>query len=576
MAMCRIVRFDVYEVDLDAGQLRKRGLKIKLREQAFQVLAALLECPGAVVTRDALRHRLWPDDVFVDFENNLNAVIYYLREVLNDSAEHPRFIETLPKHGYRFIGSISQPVETSGSAPALKARIIVLPFLNLNGDPAQDYFSDAVTEEFITALACLSPEHLGVIARTTAMHYKGSQKDIAQIARELKVEYVVEGSVHRAGDQIRMNVQLIRAGDQVHIWANRYDVQSRELFDIENAAAQAIAGRIGITPRGTARKPTDDLVAYSLYVQGRYHLLGFTPEGVPKAREFFEQAIARAPDFALAYDSLAELYWYLGFQGLMPPREACSRGIHYVLRAVELDSSLAETHALLGMYRRGLEFIWPEVQREMDLALQLNPASPIVRMRYAVHGLLPHGRTQEAAAELERALESDPLSPNIRFWLVNMRWLGRHYDRAIVEARILLELHPLGYFTHVAAGMAYREKRMFDEAIDAHRTSVELSGGSPLMLGWLGLALAQGGKAAEARAILGQLHQIATERYVPPSSIAWIYLGLGETDEAFIWLDRAVDARDQMMTPIKTYSFFDPLRNDPRFHALLRKMNLAP
>jgi len=568
------VRFLEYEVDLPAGQLRRQGRRVRLREQSFKVLALLLEHAGEVVTREELRRRLWPGDVFVDFDNNLNSAVADLRGALHDSAEHPRSIETLPKHGYRFIASISSPAETSEPAPERKVKIVVLPFLNLNGDSAQEYFSDAVTEEFITCLARLSPESLGVIARTTAMHYKGSQKDIAGIARELGVEYVVEGSVRRTNDDIQMNAQLIRASDQTHIWANRYDMGSRELFGVENAAAQAIAGQIGITPRGTVRKPTEDPVAYNLYIQGRYQFVRMTPEGVPKARQFFEQAIARAPDFALAYDSLAELYWYLGFVGFMPPRQACSTGVYYVLRAVEIDNSLAETHALLGMYRNGLEYVWPEVQREMDLALQLNPASPIVRMRYATHGLLPHGRTEEAAAELERALESDPLCPRLRFWLVTVCWLGRHFDQAIVEARALLELEPAGYPGYLTAGMAYREKGMFDEAIAAHRRAVELSGGLPLTLGWLGLALAQGGNAAEARAILERLYQVAREKYVPPTSLAWIYLGLGETDEAFIWLDRAVDARDQMMTPIKTYPFFDPLRGDPRFHALLRRMNL--
>ncbi len=568
------IRFLEYEVDLPAGQLLRQGRRVRLREQSFKVLALLLEHAGEVVTREELRRRLWPGDVFVDFDNNLNSAVAHLREALRDSAEHPRFIETLPKHGYRFIASISSPARTSEPVPERKARIVVLPFLNLNGDAVQEYFSDAVTEEFITCLARLSPERLGVIARTTAMHYKGSQKDVAGIARELGVEYVVEGSARRTNDQIQMNVQLIRAIDQTHIWADRYDTESRELFGTENAAARAIAGQIGITPKDTARKPTEDLLAYNLYIQGRYNFGRATPEGVPKAKQFFEQAIARAPDFALAYDSLAELYWYLGFAGLMPPKQACSIGIQFVLRAVELDSSLAETHALLAMYRRGLEFVWPEVQREMDLALQLDPASPIVRHRYAVHCLLPHGRMEEAAVELKRALESDPLSPSIRMWLVTVLWLGGQYDQAIKEARILLELDPTGYASHATAGMAFREKGMFDEAIPLLRRAVELSGGATPTLGFLGLALAQSGKADEARALLDRLHQIARERYVPPTSLAWIHLGLGETDDAFIWLDRAVDAGDQMMTPIKTYSFFDPLRGDPRFHTLLRKMNL--
>jgi TolB-like protein len=563
----KLVRFGNFEVDLPAGHLRKHGIKLKLADQSFEVLAILLEHAGEVVTREDLRRRLWPEDVFVDFDNNLNTAIARLREALSDSANHPLLIETLPRRGYRFVASLSQP------APAIP-RLLVLPFANLSGDPAQEYFSDAMTEEIIGALAGLAPDHLAVIARTTAMHYKGSQKDITQIGRELAVDYVVEGSVRRLDDRIVVSVQLIQVSDQTHLWTNRYDSELRDLFSMESAAAQAIAGQLGIAPRRAARKSTEDLAVYNLYIQGRYHLFKGTPEDMAKAKLYLEEAIARDPEFALAYDSLAEIYWYWGFLGFAPPREACSAGMFCALRAVEIDNTLAETHALLGMYRKELDYAWPEVQREMGLALQLNPASPLVRTRYAVSGLLPHGRIEEAIAEMERAVELDPLSPFIRIWLGIMLWLGRDYDGAIEQAQMLLELDPASYMSHFAAGLYYREKGMFEEAIAAHRRSVELSGGSPLMLGWLGLALAQSGKTAEARAILDRLHMIAREAYVPPTSFAWIHLGLGERDDAFLWMDRAVDGRDHMMGPLKTYPFLDPIRADPRYLALLRKLNL--
>ena len=565
----RVIRFGSFEADLAAGHLRKHGIKLKLVDQSFAVLAVLLEHAGEVVAREDLRKRLWPEHVFVDFDNNLNTAMARLREALSDSADHPRFIETLPKRGYRFIASLAQPV------PA-RPRLLVLPFANLSGDPAQEYFSDAMTEEVIGALAGLAPDHLAVIARTTAMHYKSGQKAIATIGRELAVDYVVEGSVRRSDDRMVVNVQLIQVSDQTHLWTNRYDVEMCALFSMESAAAEAISVQIGVTPRRVAKKPTQDLAAYNLYIQGRYHLCKATPDGMAKAKQYFEQAIARAPELALAYDSLAEVYWYWGFLGFVPPREACAAGIFYALRAIEIDNTLAETHALLGMYRKELDYAWPEVRREMGLALQLNPASPLVRTRHAVSGLLPHGRIEEAIAELEHAAESDPLSPFIRIWLGMMLWLGRHYDEAIEQARMLLELEPFSYLSHYAAGLYYREKRMFEEAISAHRRAVELSGGSPLMLGWLGLALAQSGNTAEARAVLDRLHGIARKAYVPPTSFAWIHLGLGETDDAFLWMDRAVDGRDHMMAPLKTYPFLDSLRADPRYLALLRKMSLEP
>ncbi len=586
--MPKLVRFGPFEADLAAGQLHKRGLKINLREKSFQVLASLLERPGEVVTREELRRRLWPDDVFVDFDNNLNAAIAKLRETLGDSAEHPRFVETLPKHGYRFIASVFEPPRAPEPERVQRARLVVLPFINLCGDPAQEYFSDAMTDEIITELASLAPEQLAVIARTTAMHYKGSQADVAQVGRELGVDYVVEGGVRRAGDRVAINAQLIRAKDQTHIWAQRYDAKLKDIFKMQGSVAQAIAAQVGITPAADKvragegaggrprKKPSEDLVAYNEYIQGRHHLTKGTAEGFAEGKQHLEKAIARDPEFALAYDALAELYWYLGYFGFMRPRDAFSAGIVHAVRAIEIDNTRAETHALLGQFHKTVEYNWPEVQREMALALRLDPNSPLVRMRYAVSGLMPHGRLEEAVAELERALELDPLSALARFWLGIVLLLWRRYELAIDESRKLLDLDPTYYLAHFAIAVCYRYQKKFEEAFAAQRRAIELSGGSAAMLAWLGLSLASGGQKAEARAFLKRLHGMATQAYVPPTTFAWIHIGLGEIDSAFDWLNRAVDECDQFMMPIKSYAFFDPIRSDPRFPALLRKMNLEP
>jgi tetratricopeptide (TPR) repeat protein len=299
-----------------------------------------------------------------------------------------------------------------------------------------------------------------------------------------------------------------------------------------------------------------------------------TPDHMAQAKQYFEHAVARSPEFALAYDSLAELYFYQGFLGFAPPRQSCPAGMYHALRALEIDNKLGETHALVGLYAKLLNYDYPEMTRRMAQARDLSPASPLVRTRYAM-SLLPPGRVEEAVAELEYALESDPQSPFVRFWLATTLWLARRYEEALQQARILSEVDPGGHLSHFAAGFCYREQRRFDEAIAAHSRAVEISGGSPLMMGWLGLALGQGDRREEARAVLDRLHQIAQVAYVPPTSFAWTHLGLGEVDEAFVWLDRAVDGRDHMMTPIKTYPFFGPLRSDPRFATLLEKMNLA-
>lgn len=566
----RIARFGDYEVDLPACQLRKRGVKLRLREQPVEVLAVLLERPGEVVSREDLRRRLWPEHVFVDFDNNLNSAIARLREALHDSAERPRFIETVPRRGYRFIGSLSKP-----AAP--KPRLLVLPFVNLSGDPGQEYFSDAVTEEVITLLARLAPEDLAVIARTTAMHFKSSRKDVSEIGRELAVDYVVEGSARRAEDRIVMSAQLIQASDQTHLWANRFDAELREVFTVEGAIVQGIAAQLGLTVPRKARKPTEDLEAYNLYIQGRYHLDKTNPpEGLLKAQKYYEEAVARDPNFALAYDSLAEVYWAMGFWGFVPPKEALAAGLFHVLRALEIDNTLAETHALLAQYRKQLDFDWAEVRREMNLALKLDPASPVVRLRYAITGLLPHGRFDEAIAEVERVLETDPLFLFARNWLGEMLCLARHYDRGIEQVRIALEANPAYFGGHFVMGNLAAGKGMTAEAVAAHRRASELTGGSPLMLGWLGLSLAQSGNTAEARAVYARLQAMAPKVYVPPTSLAWIHLGLGETDSFFACMDRAVDARDHMLTPIKSYHFLDPIRSDPRYARLLRRMNLKP
>ena len=581
--MPRIVRFNAYEVDLPAGQLSKHGLKISLREKSFQVLEALLEHPGEVVTREELQRRLWRNEVFVDFDNNLNTAIARLREALCDSAEHPHFIETLPKRGYRFLAKVSEPPPQE-EKPVQRARLLVLPFANLSGDSSQEYFSDAMTDEMITGLAASAPEQMAVIARTTAAHYKGTHKDVAHIGRELGVDYLVEGGIRRSNDHVAINVQLIQVSDQAHLFARTYGAGMADIFKLQSSIAKDIVEHINISRKSSAgpapvrsiKKPTEDLEAYEAYTKGRYHLGTGTREGLTEARHFLETAIASDPEFADAYDALAETYWYLAYFGFMSPRKAFSAGIVHALRALEIDSARAETHALLGQFHKTAEYNWPEVHREMALALHLDPNSPIVRTRYAVSELMPHGRLEEAVAELECALDVDPLSPLARGWLGIMLVLSRHYERAIEEGRKVLLVDPNFFGAYFVISVCHRYQKKFEDSIAAQRKAVELSGGAAGMLGWLGLTLAGNGEIDEARDVLQRLNAMAEQGYVPSTSLAWIHLGLGELDAAFQWLDRAVDECDQFMMPIKSYAFLDPIRSDPRFLSLLRKMNLEP
>ena len=581
-------RFDDFDVDPAAHRLLKRGVRIRLREQSFRVLTLLLARPGEVVTRDEFRHRLWTDDIFVDFDNSLNTAVGRLREALGDSADHPRYIETLPRIGYRFIATITEVGGEPASAARPQTRMLVLPFVNATGDAALEYFSDAITDDIITELSALAPATLGVIARTTSMHYKRTSRDVADIARELTLDWVVEGSVRRTPDRFALTAQLIRGSDQTHVLARRHEAPLDDIFEVERAVARAIGEQIGVVPDRQAqstpsafatrppRQPTRNLIAYNYYIQGRQCLeRGESPQSWAKAREYFEAAVTRDPEFALAHDALAELHWNTGFFALVPPREALAIGMPHALRAVEIDDRLAEAHAMLAQYRKQVEFDWDEVAREMARALELDPASPIVRRRHATTGLMPLGRLDEAVRELEVALDLDPLGLFSRIWLVVMLWLDRQYDRGIEQGRLLLEIEPAHFIAHLATGCVYREAGIFHEAIPALRRAADLARGNPLILGWLGLALAESGDASGARAVLGRLRALPSHVYVPPTSFAWIHIGLGEIDEFFEAMARAIDARDHMITPIKSYPFLDAVRGDRRYGDLLRKMNLA-
>jgi len=576
------LRVDCFTVDLTAGELFRHGAKVHLRDQSFRVLAALLERPGGVVTREELRRRLWPGDVFVDFENNLNTAVARLREALGDSAERPRFIETLPKRGYRFIAPIAESTIPAPALPPRPPKLLVLPFVAWSPNPSDASLADAFTDEVITSLAGLAPRSLAVIARTTTMHYKGTLEDVASIARELAVDYVLEGGLRGSGDAVTLTVQLIRVSDQTHVWARRYDTSAAGVFDLHGEMATAIGRALGLPATGAGtrsrpRKPTSDLVAYTLYQEGRRHLEKATPQALAAAAQCLEQAVARDPQFALAHDALAELHWYLGFFGVLPARSVTSAGLFHALRALDFDDSLAETHALVGLFRKEFDFNWADVKRQMDRALRLDPVSPIVKTRFAMGWLLAEGRLREAVAIIEEALETDPLSVFMRAWLTCMLWLDRQYDRAIEQGRLMVDLEPTSFLGHWTLGMALRDSGQLDESIHAHRQAMELWPASPLLLGSLSLTLGQAGRLDDVRGIRQQLETAAAAgTYVSPTSLAWIALALGDIDDAFLWMERAADACDHMIVPVRHYPFLDPLRDDARYAALLRQLKMKP
>ncbi len=420
----------------------------------------------------------------------------------------------------------------------------------------------------------MAPRELAVIARTTAMFYRTGSADIARIGRDLNVHYAVESSLRVSGQDFRFVVQLIRTSDQMHVWAQAYEAPLAQLLRVKGDAAREIARQAGANPAEPPLRPAPDPAAYRLYLEGRFRMAQLTRESMTQAAALLEEAIARDPGFAPAYDALSELLWWQGFLALVHPREAFGRGLWLAHRAVEIDPGLAETHALLGMYLKEIEYGWHEVERQMRRALELNPSSSAVRFRYALSGLMPQGRLSEAAAELERALDLDPLSVQIRMWLAQILHFARDNERAERGIRTALQMDPGFCWNYHVLGQIQLALGRYPAAIGAFRQGAVLSGNHPIILGWLGMTLALCGEEREARALLESLRRAAAAAYIPPTSFAWIHLGLGEVDAAFRCMFDAVEQRDPIIVPVKSYWFFDPLRADPRYGELLRRLRL--
>jgi TolB-like protein len=456
-----------------------------------------------------------------------------------------------------------------------RPSVAVLPFANMSGAREDDYLCEGLAEEIIDALTRIPG--LRVIARTSSFAVGRMALDVREAGTRLGVGSVLEGSVRRAGSKVRVTTQLVDTSDGSHLWTERFDRELTDVLALEDEIATAIAERLRVELRRDERGRGPrriDVETHGIYLEGRYYFARGTPEALTQARGCFERAIERDPGFALAFDALAELYWYLGFFGNVVPRDAFSQSTWHAVRALELDDTLAEAHALLGMLRKELDYNWPEVDREFRRARDLNPQSPLVRLRYAMSGLLPHGRIDEAAAEVDAVLRADPLSVFVRWWAAVMAYLGRRPQRTIDEGRHMIALDPNHFLGHWAVGVGCVEHGAPDEAAAACAKAHELSGGIPFTLGFLAYAQGRAGRPGEARRLLERAEAMAVSTYVPPSALALCHLGLEDWDAAFGCWDRAIEVRDPIIMPIRTFPFFDPVRGDPRYRALLRRMNL--
>jgi TolB-like protein len=565
------VRFGVFELDLRAGELRKQGVKIKLQEQPLQILAMLLEQPGQVVTREELRSRLWPSDTFVDFDHSLNKAINKLREALGDSAENPRFIETLAKRGYRFIRDLQ-------GSPGQIRSLLVLPLENLSRDPEQEYFADGLTEALITKLARISA--LRVLSRTTAMHYKGVRKPLPEIARELQIEGVVEGTVLRSGEQVRISAQLIHAPTDTHLWADSYERDLRNVLTLQSEVAQAIAREVQVklTPQEEAhfaQVHTVEPEAYEAYLKGRYHWNKRSGDALTKGAECFQQAIEKDPSYAAAYAGLADCASSAGWLSFISPDEGCGKGKRLAQKALDMDHNLAEAHSSLAWATAHYDYDFVVSEREYERSIELNPRDATTHMWFSLL-LAATGRFEEGITECKQAVRLDPLALMVNAGLGWVYLCARRCDQMVDQAKKTLELDPNFLPALYILGAASMLKGVHEPGIAAFQKGVDLSSGASIHVAGLGWAYAHAGKRDDARIILERLSKLSEHRYVMASQVALIYAAMQEKDEAFRWLETAYRERSAWMVYLNVDPRLDNLRSEPRFQDLLRRMNFPP
>jgi TolB-like protein/DNA-binding winged helix-turn-helix (wHTH) protein/Flp pilus assembly protein TadD len=640
-------QFGPFEVWFDSGELRKGGLRVRVQQQPLKLLEILLEHPGEPVSREHLRNRLWNSQSFGDFDQAVNIAIGKLRSALGDSAEKPRYIETLPKHGYRFIGNVSvtsrdDPAEDLGpdlpesshttfasiesppghpdaatqvaervdppaALPRKRRRIAVavaivlallilagflalrsaigpsgiqslavLPLDNFSGDASQDYFADGMTDELITNLAQISA--LRVVSRTSVMMYKGTRKPLRQIGRELNVDAVVEGSVLLSGDQVRITAQLIQVPTDKHLWAKSYEGNIRDTLDVQKEVARAIAEeiRIEVTPREEASLKSTrkiDPAAYEAYLKGRYFWNERTAEGLENAANYFNQAIARDPKYAAAYSGLADTYALLGDwqYAAMPPSEAMPKAVFAARRALELDDSLGEAHASLAFCLDGFNWDFAAADKEFQRAVELSPNYATAHHWYAWH-LSLLGRNREAIAEMKKAENLDPISPVVNADLAELLLIAHLPDESIQQSRKTIEMHPGFALAHNQLAQAYIQKRMFPQAVVELKEAIRLAGSSPLFVANLARAYAGSNREAEAVKLLESLRKRSGLGSPFVAEIAMVYTALGDKDQAMAWLEKGYQERFNPGVLVRPC--FDPLRSDPRFRNLVRRIGL--
>jgi len=630
------LRFGIFELDLRAGELRKHGLRIRIQEQPFQVLALLLEHSGDVVTREELQKKLWPADTFVDFDHGLNKAISKIREALSDSVESPRFVETVARRGYRFLAEVkvvdiapartpefatlSHPMAEAGDSgglagtpavpkhflssltwkvsafvllllvvslsawklhswnrPSLVIRsLAVLPLESLSNDATQDYFADGMTDELISDLGQIGA--LRVISRTSVMVYKHARKPLPQIARELNVDAVVEGTVLRSGNRVRITAQLIDASSDKHLWSQSYEGELQDTLALQSQVARAIADqiRINVNPQEQATLKNVKVVnpqAYESFLKGRYFWNKRTADSLKVALAYFNQATEEDPKYAQAYSGLADTYSLLGDwqYAVMAPKEALPKAKAAAIKALELDNTLGEAHNSLAFCLDGFDWDFDSAGKEFRRAIELNPGYATAHHWYAWH-LSLLGKYDQAIAEMRKAENLDPLSLIINADLAELLVLAHSYEESIRQSRKTIEMDPNFALAHNQLAQAYLQTHMQVEAVAELQKAVQLSAGSPTAIANLARAYVASGKKSEAVRLLNNLKKRSSPVSSHASEIAVIYAALGDTDQAMKWLEKGYEERFNPGVLLRPG--FDPLRSDRRFQDLVRRIGL--
>jgi len=632
----RRLKFGCFEADPRSGELTKQGKRFPLQEQPFRLLVMLLERPGELITREEVRQRLWPQAV-VDFDHGLNKAISKIRDALGDSAEKPRFIETVARRGYRFLADVAtvsdevpqpttaqeitpdsvagtgdrsttrsvelnrflrrRPVALGVASCATLAVVLaaswalfhrehsftpihslaVLPLQNLSSDASQEYFTDGMTDELITQLG--QNRALRVISRTSVMTYKNAPKALADVARQLDVQAVVEGSVLRVGDRVRITVQLIQVPKDEHLWAHSYEGNVRDTLALQSEVSQAIAGQILTTLTRQGKGPVSQSKAlnpdaYEAYLRGRYFWNKREIVGLEKAMQYFQRAIAADPDYAEAYAGLADAYALAGDweYGVLSPQVALPRAKAAATKALLLDPTLSEAHTSLAFALDLYAWDWNNAEREFQRALELNPGYATAHHWYAYH-LMVVGRDDEGISEMRKAENLDPLSLIISAGLADVLCIAHRFDEASRQIQKTLELDANFAIAHFELGELLVQKHRPDAAIAEFQRAIELNGHSGAFDANLAYAYALSGRAVDAQRIAGELEQLNERNGSLEANIALIYVGLGDADGAISWLDKAYG--DRFNPSIIVRPEFDPLRSDPRFKDLMRRLGLG-